>query len=216
MACKCKDKDEEKCGEIVFHERSPYMFVDCNVETESGEKIETPTVKSFCRCGESEKKPFCDGTHAKVKFNGARLKERKHEPKAYVGEKITIFDSRYICCHDGSCVMNLPEVFKMREKPWIDPNGAEAERIIEVIKKCPSGALTYSYNNEKVEEWFDEQKVIIKKDGPYYVQGGVKVRDSLDSNETAITEDHYSLCRCGKSKHSPYCDGSHEKEGFKG
>ena len=32
---------------------------------------------------------------------------------------------------------------------WINPHGASSEKIIEQVKKCPSGALSFFYNNEK-------------------------------------------------------------------
>jgi uncharacterized Fe-S cluster protein YjdI len=35
-----------------------------------GTVVERPKVASFCRCGHSANKPFCDGSHARVGFNG--------------------------------------------------------------------------------------------------------------------------------------------------
>ena len=39
--------------------------------------------------------------------------------------------------------ISLPSVFSLSRKPWIDVNGAPAAAIIEQVKRCPSGALTY-------------------------------------------------------------------------
>ncbi len=36
----------------------------------------------------------------------------------------------------------------LRKKPWITPEGATTEQIIDQIKKCPSGALSYYLNSE--------------------------------------------------------------------
>jgi uncharacterized Fe-S cluster protein YjdI len=48
-----------------------------------------------------------------------------------------------ICIHAGECVRGLPSVFNLSGKPWIDVNAAPAVAIIEQVKRCPSGALTY-------------------------------------------------------------------------
>jgi hypothetical protein len=40
-------------------------------------------------------------------------------------------------------VRGLPSVFNVSKKPWIDVNGASPAAIIEQVKLCPSGALTY-------------------------------------------------------------------------
>jgi len=40
-------------------------------------------------------------------------------------------------------VRGLPSVFNVSKKPWIDVNGAVVDAIIERVKRCPSGALTY-------------------------------------------------------------------------
>jgi len=43
-----------------------------------GEKVSSGKTCSLCRCGESKNKPFCDGTHAKVKFNGKENNKTYH------------------------------------------------------------------------------------------------------------------------------------------
>jgi CDGSH-type Zn-finger protein len=39
---------------------------------EKGEPIETTVVMSLCRCGGSNSKPFCDGTHSQIGFRSKK------------------------------------------------------------------------------------------------------------------------------------------------
>ncbi|MEU8258961.1 (4Fe-4S)-binding protein [Micromonospora inaquosa] len=63
--------------------------------------------------------------------------------KAYEGQKITVTFEARRCWHAAECVRGLPEVFDTGQRPWIRPDAAEAERLAEVIRRCPSGALQY-------------------------------------------------------------------------
>ena len=67
----------------------------------------------------------------------------------YSNGEVTIVWQPHLCIHSGNCTRGLPEVFKPGEKPWITPEGATTEKIIEQVKKCPSGALSYFMNDEK-------------------------------------------------------------------
>lgn len=57
--------------------------------------------------------------------------------------------------------------------------------------------------------------VTTRKNGPYMVQGGIKIVDA-DGNEVAIDgdSDMVFLCRCGESANKPFCDGRHRQVGF--
>jgi uncharacterized Fe-S cluster protein YjdI len=66
----------------------------------------------------------------------------------YSNGEVTILWRPDLCIHSGNCARGLPEVFKPREKPWIVSGGSTTEKIIEQVKKCPSGALSYVMNNE--------------------------------------------------------------------
>ncbi|MET8203716.1 (4Fe-4S)-binding protein [Micromonospora taraxaci] len=65
------------------------------------------------------------------------------EKKTYEGQKITVTFEARRCLHAAECVRGLPEVFDPGQRPWIRPDGAEAERLAEVVRRCPSGALQY-------------------------------------------------------------------------
>jgi len=45
----------------------------------TGKKIEGGEKIALCRCGASTNKPFCDGTHSKIGFQGAELAVKKAE-----------------------------------------------------------------------------------------------------------------------------------------
>jgi uncharacterized Fe-S cluster protein YjdI len=86
----------------------------------------------------------------------------KDKRKSYVGKIITIHDNRRICSHAAECVNNLPSVFKLNSRPWIDPGAAEVEEIADTIKKCPSGALSYSINGIEYRDQKDSKPFSIK------------------------------------------------------
>ncbi len=71
-------------------------------------------------------------------------KEKKLE---YTNGEITIVWKPGICAHAAKCVGTLPNVYKPKEKPWIQINNATTEELMAQIKTCPSGALSY-YKNE--------------------------------------------------------------------
>lgn len=66
----------------------------------------------------------------------------------YPNKKITVVWKPEKCIHSGICVKNLPNVYHPKEKPWITPENATDEQLMEQIDKCPSGALTYEKNNQ--------------------------------------------------------------------
>lgn len=68
--------------------------------------------------------------------------------KHYSNGQVTIVWKADICIHSGKCAGGLPSVFDPRERPWIRPEGATTQQIVAQIEKCPSGALTYFYNEE--------------------------------------------------------------------
>ena len=64
----------------------------------------------------------------------------------YTNGEITITWKPATCIHSGICVRGLAAVFDPRRKPWIDMSQADTQRIMEQIKQCPSGALSFTMN----------------------------------------------------------------------
>jgi uncharacterized Fe-S cluster protein YjdI len=67
----------------------------------------------------------------------------------YSNEGVTVVWKPKLCIHSTICWKGLIEVFNPKERPWIKIDGATTERIIEQVKQCPSGALTYFMNEER-------------------------------------------------------------------
>ena len=200
--------DQNKKPSITPSENGPYIVK--NLENLASRKgaVETKEMVALCRCGGSANKPFCDGTHAKNGFSSAKLDGRLEDKRDnYVGQKITIHDNRGICAHAGRCTDGLASVFHLKEEPWIFPDSASAEEIIDTIKKCPSGALSYSIDGVEYQGNGGVPSIFIAPNGPYVVSGGPDL-ENTERGEHA-SKDHFTMCRCGGSKNKPFCDGTH-------
>ncbi len=176
--------------------------------------ITRPTL-ALCRCGASQNKPFCDGSHNASGFTSAVSPDRTPDGATkYRGAQITVLFNRLVCSASEKCAKNLPEVFRKGEEPWIVPDRADAQRVIEVVQQCPSGALRYAVAGRIGSHPPRAPAIRIARDGPYEVEGGVGLR-AVAWCEGA-SRDRFALCRCGHSKNKPFCDGSHHAVGFRG
>ncbi len=195
--------------EIIFSETGPYTAVDVEEMVNlKGEKVPVRRVMLLCRCGKSKQKPFCDGSHEKMIFEVRKKPVRgKEKAKDYVGKDITIHFSIRVCAHAGVCFMKLPSVFDRDKKPWINPDGAGVQEIIDLINRCPSGALSYSKAVDAVDCRKRSPKIVIIPEGPFNVQGDIRLRD--EEGTEPYNPEHYCLCRCGKTRNTPFCDGAH-------
>jgi CDGSH-type Zn-finger protein len=191
-----------------------------NLQNSEGQPLSTLRGVALCRCGASKNKPFCDGTHGTIGFSSENKTQDnkpiiKDKRKNYVGKEITIHDNRKICSHAAECVNNLPSVFKFNTRPWINPDAADKQQIINTIKKCPSGALGYSIDDIEYKEQERMSLVTVLKDGPYTITGGIDlIGDNIQFAE-GFSKEHYTLCRCGASSNKPFCDGMHITINFK-
>jgi len=193
---------------ITSAPNGPYIVKNLDTFSNKNGAIETSETMALCRCGASGNKPYCDGTHAKIGFSSDKLAGRPENKKlSYKGREITIHDNRSVCAHAGYCTDKLAAVFRMKQEPWIDSDAAQVEEIIEVVRQCPSGALSYSIEGDDHSSVASKAAIHIAPNGPYVVSGGVEL-SGADWGE-GVSRNEYTLCRCGASKNKPFCDGSH-------
>lgn len=179
----------------------PYLVEgEPDLRNSRGEALKTEAKTFLCRCGGSANKPYCDGTHRKNGFSDARIGGLPDKVDTYKGRAVTLHDNRSICAHAGLCTDRLAAVFKYGSEPWIDPDGAPVEAIIEAVRRCPSGALSYSIDGRTEDAPSVQEGITVTKDGPYAVSG---------IGLSGVERERYTLCRCGASKNKPFCDGSH-------
>ena len=133
--------------------------------------------------------------------------------KEYPAGDLVVIWKPSLCMHSERCWRGLPEVFKPREKPWVQPENADRETLIKQIDKCPSGALSYRLPGEQPAIDQDVLQIKVSRDGPLLVKGSVLIE--LPDGNTERREKAVALCRCGHSSNKPYCDGTHRKVNFK-
>jgi CDGSH-type Zn-finger protein len=170
----------------------------------------------LCRCGQSKKKPFCDGTHTKIGFVGTEMAGEEaylDKPKVLDGSEITLSDVEDLCasarfCHRAGGIWNIVK----------DSDNPQTRQIvIQETFDCPSGRLVvHDKKTRQVIEPKLEKSIVAIEDpsagvsGPLWVRGSIPV-ESADG-KTYRTRNRVTLCRCGKSQNKPFCDSSHYPE----
>ncbi|CAN5497947.1 hypothetical protein BH10BAC2_BH10BAC2_28340 [soil metagenome] len=142
----------------------------------------------------------------------------------YSNGEVTVVWKPETCIHSAICFRGLHDVFDPQKRPWININGATTDKIVEQVRKCPSGALSYFMNAEVESEEAkgktikaEETNIInieVLHNGPLMIKTGCIVTYSDGRQE--IKKGSTALCRCGGSSNKPYCDGTHRKNGFQG
>lgn len=131
--------------------------------------------------------------------------------REYEGSEITVrFDPKR-CIHAAECIRGLGEVFDRHARPWISPDAAPAENVAEVVRRCPTGALSYEARVDEKPASPKPPEFTVVADGPIYVHGNL----ALDAGgEAPEAESRLALCRCGASTNKPFCDNSHAEIRF--
>ncbi len=168
---------------------------------------------ALCRCGRSENKPFCDGTHAKIHFNGTEAAGSEpylRHPKIITGPELELTDHEGLCVHARFC-MRAGGIWNLTKQSG---NPVAKETAIEEAGNCPSGRLVVRdrESGRVIEPELEKSIVVIEYParsghGPLWVRGCIPVV-SADGKPYTI-RNRVTLCRCGKSGNKPFCDGSH-------
>jgi CDGSH-type Zn-finger protein len=188
-----------------------------------GEVIETGETYSLCRCGQSNKKPFCDGTHAKIGFDGTESADTGVTAERQVifagGTKIVVKCDHYLCMGSGFCGNRIANIQQMI------PDTADTvvrAQVIAMIERCPSGSLTYSIEADEADIEPDlPQQIAVTTEitsdgpiaGPLWVTGNIPIERA--DGRPFETRNRVTLCCCGLSENKPLCDGTHRAMGVK-
>ena len=203
----------------------PLIATDIEFVTDwLGTPLTPRRLRALCRCGRSSEKPDCDASCLRDGFDDHKDPKRVPDRRdTYHGEQITIFDNRGICQHSGYCTDRLATVFHADGDPFITPSGGRMDEIINAVRACPSGALSYALGRIENRTHVDRDgtrpaAIEITRDGPYRITGAIALLaadGSPPKRAEGASNEHYALCRCGQSRNKPYCSGMHWYVGFK-
>jgi CDGSH-type Zn-finger protein len=183
------------------------------------EVIDTEETYALCRCGQSSTKPFCDGTHVRIGFDGTETADPQPtaaRQRVLDGHGIVVRRDGSLCMHAAFCVGRIERIPAMLE-------GAEDSdvraRVIALIDRCPSGSYTYALEEDGPDVEADLPVAIAVTEeerslaGALWVTGGVPVTRS--DGQPFETRNRVTLCRCGHSMNKPLCDGTHRQIEFR-
>jgi CDGSH-type Zn-finger protein len=181
--------------------------------------FETQEEYSLCRCGQSKNKPFCDGSHAKVKFDGTERATRRpfvRQAEVFEGPTLLLSDAEELCafarfCDPGGKIWGLVEQTD-------DPQAREL--VIREANHCPAGRLVVhdKKTGKEIEDKLPPSIGVVEDpalgcSGPLWVRGGIRIESE---NGTPYEErNRVTLCRCGASANMPFCNGSHASIRFR-
>ena len=222
------EKEKTKDCKIVISKNGPYL-VSGNIPLdraliefdENDEPLKWKKGKSFpekenyslCRCGKSKNMPFCDGMHSRIKFDGTELASREkyiEQAEVIKGPGLDLTDAGDLCAGAGFCdraggTWNLVE----------NSDDPKSKKIaIQQACDCPSGRLVVwdKKTGKAIEPKFNPSISLIedpnqKISGPLWIKGNVQIESS--DGKKYEKRNRVTLCRCGKSKNMPFCDGTH-------
>jgi CDGSH-type Zn-finger protein len=175
---------------------------------------------ALCRCGKSQTKPFCDGSHGRLGFDGTETASRRpfdESAEKLSGPTMDLLDDKPLCsfarfCDGYGAIWNTVHE---------TDDAGKRELVAHQATHCPSGRLVIEDHDRdglRLEPEHPPSIVLVEdpqKDssGPLYVRGGI----TLVSSDGYVheTRNRVTLCRCGASENKPFCDGTHAHVGFR-
>lgn len=185
-----------------------------------GKSFETKTQEyKLCRCGKSKTKPFCDGSHATIHFDGKETASRQpfvRQAEVFDGPTLTLNDEEDLCafarfCDPGGKIWGLIG----------ETDDPEARKLaIRESLHCPSGRLVLrdKKTGEEIESKLPPSIGVIEDpalgcSGPLWVRGGIRIES--EDGTPYEQRNRVTLCRCGASSNKPFCNGSHASIKFR-
>ena len=74
----------------------------------------------------------------------------ENQPNVFSNSEITVTYSPVKCNSCMRCAKELANVFRDSVIPWIDLDAESTKKVIDQVKKCPTGALRYHFNLDDV------------------------------------------------------------------
>lgn len=103
----------------------------------------------------------------------------------------------------------------LRERGLLAADCEEEELLfVEATRPVGAGAAGAAAASAAGAAGAGGATIVPYRDGPYVVSGSFVVRDQ-DGNQIEVQRRTIALCRCGKSKLRPFCDGTHKTVGFR-
>lgn len=194
--------------EVITNNKEGYSW-----DWKKGKTFKTESSYALCRCGQSANKPFCDGTHKNIDFNGKETASKilyDKQAERLDGPTLVLSDQENLCAFARFCD---PE-----GKIWSLIENTDDSKIHELVIReamhCPSGRLTLrdKETGKEIEDTLLPSIGVIedppmKCSGPLWIRGGI----TIESHDGTHYEkrNRVTLCRCGASSNKPFCDGSH-------
>lgn len=186
---------------------------------ETGDTIATEDTYALCRCGRSGSKPFCDGTHAVIGFDGTETADvRTYEERQHVHDGVGISAQRVgeLCIHAAFCIGRTRPIAEM----LADTADSDVRsNVMGRIDHCPSGSYSYALHRggKSIEPDLPEAISVLEEENglasALWVTGDVPVVRA--NGQPLQTRNRLTLCRCGHSSNKPLCDGTHRKIDFR-
>lgn len=111
-----------------------------SIEWREGHAYETAAKYALCRCGQSKNKPFCDGTHARIGFDGTETASRapyREQATQIDGPTMSLDDAEHLCAFARFC--------DPQGQVWNLVMRTDEERARALVTHeaghCPSGRL---------------------------------------------------------------------------
>jgi CDGSH-type Zn-finger protein len=188
-------------------------------EWREGDAFRAQNSYELCRCGQSHDKPYCDGSHEEVGFDGSETASRAaylEQAQVFDGPLMELTDAESLCAYARFCDPH-GQVWNLIEQ-------TDSEEARELVRHeaghCPAGRLVAWDKRAKqaFEPVFDPSIGLVEDpqmgvSGPIWVRGGIPV-ESADGTPYEV-RNRLTLCRCGASNNKPFCDGTHASTGFK-
>ena len=178
-----------------------------------GESLPVEKEYALCRCGDSKAKPFCDGTHAIIGFDGTETASREpvlKQAQMIDGPSMQLADAESLCAFARYCDPN--------GRIWNQVENTDDPKVradfVRQAGDCPSGRLiAIDKATGKAIEPVLPQEIGIVEDpakecgGPLWVRGGIPMVGA--DGKPYEVRNRMTLCRCGRSENKPFCNGAH-------